>query len=432
MNTYEALKQGQLSGTVKLALSCELETFPEEILTLSDTLEILDLSRNRLSSLPEAFGQLKKLRILFLSENLFTELPEVLSLCESLTMIGFKSNQIDRIPENALPPKVRWLILTDNKISALPGSIGELPELQKLMLAGNAIRTLPASMANCQKLELIRLSANQLQTLPSWLFTLPKLSWLACAGNPCMKLSLPDTHTLAEIAWEEVSLMEELGEGASGVISKVRIGDDAFAAVKLFKGEMTSDGLPEDEMAASMKAGKHPNLTLPYGKVTAHPEEKEGLLFPLIPPVYANLGNPPSLESCTRDVYDKEASFSYPLLLRIISDVASAALHLHQHHVNHGDLYAHNILIDKEGHTLLGDFGAATAYDHNIYKDQFERLEVRAFGCLLEELLEHCTVQEEDQFSKIQKLTLLKNNCMTPAVTQRPDFQEITTYLHQL
>ena len=425
MKTYDKLKAGKLAGATELRLLDDFETFPSEIINLADSLEVLELSAGRLSDLPSDFGKLKKLRILFLSNNLFTKIPSVLAQCPELTMIGLKSNQISDFPENALPPKLRWLILTDNQIEKLPESIGELHKLQKLMLAGNRIVTLPESMAKCENLELIRLSANRLEELPEWLFTMPRLSWLACAGNPCMPIPVPGSNELAEIAWEEVLLHEELGKGASGVISRASIRDETDVAIKIFRGEVTSDGYPADEMSVSIVAGKHDNLNTPHGKITNHPDKKQALLFPLIPSIYCNLGNPPSLESCTRDTYDDEARFSLPLLLRIASDIISATLHLHQRGVNHGDLYAHNILIDREGHSLLGDFGAATCYDHALYGNAFEQLEVRAFGCLLEDLLDRYSAEDMEEEEEIKSLERLKEECLHSSVVKRPPLKKI-------
>ena len=427
MQNYKQLKAGELAGVTKLQLSENLENFPREIFDLSDTLELLDLSDNRLTELPDDFGRFKKLRILFLSNNAFTEIPQVLSECPELTMIGFKSNRITLWPEDAMPAKVRWLILTDNRIEKLPDSIGKLKHLQKLMLAGNQISTLPDTMSHCKNLELVRLSANRLERLPEWLFTMPCLSWLACAGNPCTSTPLPDSNKLAEIAWEDISLHEELGEGASGIISRAVVNNEALAAIKVFKGEVTSDGYPADEMSASMAAGEHHNLNTPHGKVSEHPEEKEALVFPLIPSIYCNLGNPPNFDSCTRDIYDEEASFTPSRIVRIASDVISATVHLHERGINHGDLYAHNILVDKSGHSLLGDFGAATLYDHALYGRSFEQLEVRAFGCLLEDLLNHCTV--EDDTESIKSLEKLKAECMEEVVEKRPSLNEIMVRL---
>lgn len=429
MKTLQLLQTGQLTGNKSLSLACGLETFPSEIFDIADSLEILDLSNNRLNRLPDDLGRLKKLRILFLSQNLFEELPPVLADCTELTMIGFKSNQIVHVYEKCLPAKVRWLILTDNKIEKLPDSIGELTRLQKLMLAGNKLTSLPDSMSACRELELIRLSANRLETLPPWLFTLPQLAWLACAGNPFTNDHLLQHESLAEVAWDDVELHEELGEGASGIISKGSLLDEQEAvAVKIFKGDVTSDGYPADEMRACITAGSHGNLTNVHGRLHQHPEEKEGLILSLIPPSYNNLGNPPDFDSCTRDIYDEETVFSLSLLMRIATDIASAAAHLHEQGLMHGDLYSHNILVDESGHSLLGDFGAASIYHHadEISSEAFERIEVRAFGCLLEELLDRCESKDIDAHQKtVRLLQDLEYACLDERVIDRPLFTHI-------
>ena len=79
-------------------------------------------------------------------------LPEVLGACPALDIVGFKANRIAHVPGHALPPSLRWLILTDNALGALPVALGERPSLQKLMLAGNRLQTLPDSLAQADKL----------------------------------------------------------------------------------------------------------------------------------------------------------------------------------------------------------------------------------------------------------------------------------------
>ena len=58
MNTLENLRAGKLAGARHLKLACGLETFPREIFDLADTLEVLDLSGNALSSLPDDLPRL--------------------------------------------------------------------------------------------------------------------------------------------------------------------------------------------------------------------------------------------------------------------------------------------------------------------------------------------------------------------------------------
>jgi len=196
------LRAGELTGSVRLDLSCGLTEFPCEIFDLADTLEVLDLSGNQLSELPAYLARLKKLRILFCSDNDFTRLPEVLGGCPELEMVGFKANRIETLDETAFPQKLRWLILTDNGIGALPGSIGSCGRLQKLMLAGNRLETLPAEMAACVNLELIRLAANRFTQFPAWLFELPRLSWVGLGGNPWSESQGADETAMAEIDWQ--------------------------------------------------------------------------------------------------------------------------------------------------------------------------------------------------------------------------------------
>jgi len=436
MKTLNELRAGLLTGQTTLSLSCGLTTFPKEIFDLADTLEVLDLTCNHLDSLPDDLDRLKKLRILFLSENNFTQIPAVLAKCTSLTMIGFKANKISSFEENVLPLHTQWLILTDNKIEKLPNSIGNLEKLQKCMLAGNKIQSLPETMQRCKNLELLRISANVLEVLPSWLFTLPRLSWLACAGNPCSKDLSEKECGLAKIHWDKLTLHEELGEGASGLISRGYWScESSDVAVKVFKGEVTSDGYPADEMKVCIAVGEHDNLTTVHGKIHEHAEDKEGLILALIPPEYLNLGNPPSLQTCTRDTYVKGTHFSFTRLLGILLDVASSAEHLHSKEIMHGDLYAHNILINESGHSLLSDFGASTLYGHieNIKKNAFEKLEVRAFGCLMEDLLNHYRDNNMKKYEKdMQQLKILKDTCMQEKTHLRPLFSDIYELLSKL
>ena len=118
------LRSGKLAGITRLDLSCGLSEFPPEIFELADTLEILNLSGNALSSLPDDLPRLKKLRVIFCSDNQFTEVPEVLGRCDGLEMVGFKANQISHLSAASLTRALRWLILTDNQLSTLPAELG--------------------------------------------------------------------------------------------------------------------------------------------------------------------------------------------------------------------------------------------------------------------------------------------------------------------
>jgi hypothetical protein len=101
--------------------------------------------------------------------------------------------------------------------------------------------------------------------------------------------------------------------------------------------------------------------------------------------------------------------------------------HLHAQGILHGDLYAHNILWHPEDGGRLGDFGAAwmTGALDAAQARAFQGLEMRAFGCLLEELLERCNDAPP------QAVATLKDRCLQPDAASRPSFAEALSVLRR-
>jgi hypothetical protein len=413
LHTLIELRSGKLLGTKHLALSENLTQFPIEILSLADSLEILDLSNNQLSSLPKEIAQLKKLKILFASNNQFTTLPEALGKCPNLQMVGFKSNQIIHVPADSLPVKLRWLILTGNRIEALPNTLGERKLLQKLSLAGNQLTSLPENLNQLHNLELVRISANNLIQCPDQLLGLPKLAWLAFAGNPFSQSSTQN-KTVPSLRSTDLCIGEVLGQGASGVISKAHWTKQQSdfpneIAIKVFKGDITSDGYPQDELQACLKVGNHPNLIQSLAQVNE--PDFLALIMNLIPDTYKNLGLPPCFDSCTRDNFSEGFYLPIDNIQSIVNQMTNVFEHLHNHKVCHGDLYAHNTLIDDEANLIFGDFGAATQY-HMLNEElqaQVKRIEQRALNYFIADLLSICV--DEDKKSENYKNLAKQISC---------------------
>ncbi|MFA9218361.1 MAG: protein kinase, partial [Sphingomonadaceae bacterium] len=119
--------------------------------------------------------------------------------------------------------------------------------------------------------------------------------------------------------------------------------------------------------------------------------------------------------------------FSPAAALAIAHGIASAASQLHARGIMHGDLYAHNILHCTQGRSLLGDFGAASFYDIAATNaEQLQRLEVRAFGFLLEELLTRCDSPPPAALAQLQEA------CVHADSAARPLFASIAQQLAEL
>lgn len=400
MHTLSQLKSGKLNGIKRLVLSENLTSFPPEIFSLADSLEILDLSNNQLTSLPKELIKLRKLKIIFASNNLFDTLPKVLGDCNNLEMIGFKSNKITSVPETSLPPKLRWLILTDNKIETLPDSLGERPRLQKLALAGNQLTHLPTTLAQATNLELIRISANNIIDCPEQLLSLPKLAWFAFSGNPFTHSDIT-INSVPDLPSSSFSLHDVLGQGASGIISKAtwNTPQQSFPeeiAVKVFKGKVTSDGYPKDELNACLKVGNHINLVRSLAQVNE--DDYLALIMNLIPEHFHNLGLPPTFTTCTRDTFPENFNLSIEKISMIVTQMISVFEHLHENKVCHGDLYAHNTMFDDNANVIFGDFGAATMY-HMLTDAQqhaIKKIEHRALQHFIDDLLNICDEKDRD------------------------------------
>jgi hypothetical protein len=426
--SLSALRRGDLAGARSLKVNEGLTEFPDEIFGLADTLEMLDLSGNHLTTLPSDLSRLHRLRIFFGSGNRFERLPPALGDCETLSQIGCRNAGISEIPAEALPPALRWLTVTDNAIAELPDAIGERPRLQKLLLSGNRLSHLPQSLGKAQNLELLRISANRVAVWPGWITDLPRLAWLALAGNP-FDAPRPAGHH-RHIPWAALSPEAVLGEGASGVVHRMLWqADDGMVqpvAVKLFKGRMTSDGAALDEMAAMLAIGRHANLTAPLGAITGHLDGTEGLVMPLLPASWRPLAAPPSFATCSRDLYDPALTLTQDTALRLARGIAEATRHLHARGLIHGDLYAHNILWDGTlGDAVLSDFGAAGFYPQAADSRALQRIDIRAWGILAAEIAGRCA-------SGFLELQALADDCQQPNPPARPLMDAVCTQLARL
>ena len=366
----------------------------------------LDMADCGLSELPCGFETaFPNLSVLFLSKNKFREIPAVIGKCLQLQMVAFKDNGLQSIHPDALQPQLRWLILTNNQLKSLPDAIGErCHKLQKCMLSGNQLQKIPDAMKQCRNLELIRLASNQLDEEPTILLQhCPKLAWIALSDNPCMNKRTYDSQ-IAPLKGIDLDISDNdeiLGRGAGGVTRKVHWkGHGRYVAVKEYSGTMTSDGLPETERRLACAAGALNThaLVQVLGETKTNGALVMEYLNGFIP-----LAGPPSMESCSRDVYDDDENsssrtaattmvMSVDQVETLVSELLQALTALHAAGICHGDFYGHNILVDSTNpaNVRLTDLGAAFFYDKALPSAPYMELtEIRAFATLCQEVLQH-------------------------------------------
>lgn len=143
----------------------------------------LDLSRLRLTGLPDNLGNLASLTKLNLSGNELTELPDWLGTLTSLTELNLSENHLTELPDGLGKLTGLWrLDLGGNRLRELPRWLGNLTSLAILELNRNDLTALPVSLGNLTSLRALQLGGSGLRELPGWLGNLTNLRWLGI-GN---------------------------------------------------------------------------------------------------------------------------------------------------------------------------------------------------------------------------------------------------------
>ena len=402
----------QQSQLRRLLVLAQIPSSAPDLVAPYTSITKLNLTGCGLSELPDSFPTaFPNLSILFLSNNHFIEMPALVGQCQHLQMVAFKSNSMTSIHPDALQSQLRWLILTDNQLTQIPDTIQRCVNLQKLMLSGNDLVELPeVAMIHCRNLELMRLASNQLAEPPTKVLQqLPHLKWVALGDNPFLQNAYYEQEATMDLdVWRDLdtSDAEILGRGAGGVTRKVYdTKSQQYVAVKSFDApshghvatashhtlrRMTSDGRPEHEalvFARASAATKHHDPPTVVQVLGQTPPD-HALVMEFLED-YQALADPPSLESCTRDVYDGDKSLlTLGQATTLASRLLEAQVALHAAGICHGDFYGHNILLHKDcDESRLSDFGAAFFYDSRAdYAASLQVCELRAFGVLVQEV----------------------------------------------
>lgn len=119
-------------------------------------LEILHITSQNLSTLPEWIGDFKKLRVLVATNIQLTQLPSSIGQLRNLETLGLSENRLTRLPDEMKNLKnLKHLYLRVNRLTELSPFIGELTKLEFLDVSFNPLTTLPDTMFNLHNLRQI-------------------------------------------------------------------------------------------------------------------------------------------------------------------------------------------------------------------------------------------------------------------------------------
>lgn len=154
-----------------------LYTSLKEALAVEDprTIFRLDLSRQRLRSVPEELARFTELRELRLDRNKLDTLPAFLDRFSHLEIFSAQENALTAFPTAMWSwPQLRELHLGDNWIERIPIDIDALTHLEELTLWSNVIENFPVSLSELPRLRRVDLlyndmTAEEQELLRMWL-----------------------------------------------------------------------------------------------------------------------------------------------------------------------------------------------------------------------------------------------------------------------
>jgi hypothetical protein len=154
MKIKDLFTKAWLSGRSRIVMNEKAITMvpsPSEKDSYSDLKE-LSLNYNQISWIPQNwFDHFTQIERLELTHNRLKTIPDSIRGLKNLRFLCLDKNKIEKIPESIGElSQLFSLTLSENNIETLPESIGNLTNLRSLHLSKNQLRILPQSMQNLQ------------------------------------------------------------------------------------------------------------------------------------------------------------------------------------------------------------------------------------------------------------------------------------------
>lgn len=166
-----------------------LTQIPEHIYEQRD-LKVLKLYGNQIDSISPKIAQLTSLEKLYLGRNKLHSLPPEIGELKNLKILSVPYNKLDSLPSTlGHLTSLQQLWLDQNELRALPSSIGDLKKLETIQIRYNWLDSLPETIGECENLQFVYLNRNNLIKLPGSFSKLRKLRELYVAdAGPSLEL----------------------------------------------------------------------------------------------------------------------------------------------------------------------------------------------------------------------------------------------------
>ncbi|KAK7793298.1 hypothetical protein R5R35_007623 [Gryllus longicercus] len=181
---YETAKK---TGVLKISQE-KLTEFPSNLKQLESVLRTLDLSDNKLSTLPSDIGSFKLLKHLNINKNRLESLPVEIGNLTKLESLSVCSNKLTTLPsEISKLLNLKQVYLSDNALSEFPLVFCKIRHLDVLDVSKNKIASIPDGVEDLYVTEL-NANQNQLTKISKNIAQCPRLKTLRIEEN-CLNLS---------------------------------------------------------------------------------------------------------------------------------------------------------------------------------------------------------------------------------------------------
>ncbi|KAF6024893.1 LRRC57 [Bugula neritina] len=176
------------TGTCQLA-KLNLNEFPAEVEGLAGSLRMLDISENRIPTIPPSISQFTMIKSLQISSNRLSGLPSEIGVLKKLETLNVSDNQLSSLPSTITNLKsLKTLVLSQNQFSIFPTAVYALRALDSIDLSCNRITAVPDGISEIQAIE-INLNQNQISVLSEDVADCPRLKVLRLEEN-CLEKAM--------------------------------------------------------------------------------------------------------------------------------------------------------------------------------------------------------------------------------------------------